>query len=376
MKRIALVGIVTALLTAPSAVVSATESFNPLRAAAPQAARAEQGLLIDIAQVGSQLYAVGDHGIILTATLGERWQQLDVPTSMLLTAVSVIDDNRIWAAGHQGVLLRSENAGENWEVVLDGEQLLALEWEWLQQKQADLEAAIEAAEDEFEIEELEFELDELFFHIGGAEIQFDVGPTKPFLDVHFFDQNIGLAVGAFGTIVRTTDGGATWMVMNDAIDNITGYHINKLVEGPNQRLLLVGESGLLAVSDDLGETFTMLDSPYHGSLFGAVYDQQERLWVYGLRGNLFVSEDGENFAAVATNTRYNLNGATVLADGRLVFAGHAGTLVLVNPDTLAVELFNHPSGAPISNVQQGVGNELILVGRAGVQTFALPVSSR
>ena len=377
MKRIALAGIVTAVLT--SATVSAAviaETFDPLRTPAAPAPRAEQGLLIDIEQTVHRSFTVGDHGILLSQAIGDNdWQQAMVPTSVLLTSISAVDAEHIWAAGHQGAIIRSIDGGDTWQFMLDGQQLLDLEYEWLQEKQAALEDAIENAEDEYEIEELEFELDELFFHIGGAEIQFDVGPTKPFLDVHFFNREVGLAVGAYGTILRTTNGGESWHVMNDAIDNITGYHINKLVEGPEQSLILVGEAGLLARSDDLGETFEMLDSPYHGSLFGAIFDVEERLWVHGLRGNLYVAEDGYNFEQVIVNTRYNLNGATLLADGRLVFVGHAGVIALVNPDSQEVELFNHPSGAPISTLVPGTGNELILVGRAGLQTFALPAAS-
>lgn len=377
MKRIALAGIVTAIITSTSlsaAVIA--ETFDPLHSPAAQAPRAEQGLLIDIEQTIHHTFTVGDHGIVLSQAVGvDRWQQAMVPTSVLLTSISVVDAEHIWAAGHQGALIRSTDGGESWQFVLDGQQLLALEYEWLQEKQAELEEAIENAEDEYEIEELEFELDELFFHIGGAEIQFDVGPTKPFLDVHFFNRNVGLVVGAYGIILRTSDGGESWQVMNDAIDNIVGYHINKLVEGPDQSLILVGEAGLLARSDDLGESFEMLDSPYHGSLFGAIFDAENRLWVHGLRGNLYVAEDGYSFQQVQVNTRYNLNGATRLVDGRLVFVGHAGVLAVVNPDSQEVELFNHPSGVPISNVVQGTGNELILVGRAGVQTFALPAAS-
>lgn len=377
MKGIALAGIVTAIITSTSlsaAVIA--ETFDPLHSPAAQAPRAEQGLLIDIEQTIHHTFTVGDHGIVLSQAVGvDRWQQAMVPTSVLLTSISVVDAEHIWAAGHQGALIRSTDGGESWQFVLDGQQLLALEYEWLQEKQAELEEAIENAEDEYEIEELEFELDELFFHIGGAEIQFDVGPTKPFLDVHFFNRNVGLVVGAYGIILRTSDGGESWQVMNDAIDNIVGYHINKLVEGPDQSLILVGEAGLLARSDDLGESFEMLDSPYHGSLFGAIFDAENRLWVHGLRGNLYVAEAGYRFQQVQVNTRYNLNGATRLVDGRLVFVGHAGVLAVVNPDSQEVELFNHPSGVPISNVVQGTGNELILVGRAGVQTFALPAAS-
>lgn len=375
MKRIALAGMVSALISGTMLSQPAlAETYDPLFTASPTAPRATQGLLIGAEKVGQQFVIVGDYGTILTGSNNAGWQQSAVPTSVLLTSVSIVDEQHMWAAGHQGALLQSTDGGQEWTMVLDGHQLLELEYEWLQQKEEELIAAIENSEDEYEIEELEFALDELSFQMGGAEIQYDVGPTKPFLDVHFFNRNVGIAVGAYGTILRTTDGGQTWNVENDLIDNVVGYHINKLVEGPNQSLILIGEAGLLARSDDMGESFEMLDSPYHGSLFGALFDDSERLWVYGLRGNVFVADDGYNFEPVDVDTRYNLNGGVALTDGRIVLVGHAGVMVLIEPNTLQVDIFSHPSGSPISDIQQGIGNEVILLGRAGLQTFALPAA--
>ncbi|EGN74951.1 BNR/Asp-box repeat protein [Idiomarina sp. A28L] len=377
MKRIALAGMVSALLT--GAVLSqpvVAETYDPLFTPSPIAPRATQGLLVGAEKFGQNFVVVGDYGTILTGSGNTDWQQSSVPTSVLLTSVSVVDEQHMWAAGHQGALLQSTDGGKEWVLIMDGHQLLELEFAWLQEKEEELIAAIENAEDEYEAEELEFALDELSFQMGGAEIQYEVGPTKPFLDVHFFNREVGLAVGAYGTIIRTTDGGQTWNVVNDVIDNVIGYHINKLVEGPEQSLILIGEAGLLARSDDMGESFEMIDSPYHGSLFGALFDDSGRLWLYGLRGNVFVSEDGYSFDAIDVDTRYNLNGGLALSDGRIVLVGHAGVMIVIEPDTMQVSLFSHPSGSPISDIQQGIGSEVILLGRAGLQTFALPAASQ
>ncbi|RUO38424.1 hypothetical protein CWE13_01935 [Aliidiomarina shirensis] len=377
MKRIALAGMVSALLS--GAVLSqpvVAETYDPLFTPSPTAPRATQGLLVGAEKFGQKFVVVGDYGTILTGSNNTEWQQSNVPTSVLLTSVSVVDEQYMWAAGHQGALLRSTDGGQEWSMMMDGHQLLELEYAWLQQKEEELIAAIENAEDDYEAEELEYALDELSFQMGGAEIQYEVGPTKPFLDVHFFNREVGLAVGAYGTILRTTDGGQTWRVENDAIDNVIGYHINKLVPGPDQSLILIGEAGLLARSDDMGASFEMLDSPYHGSLFGALFDDSGNLWVYGLRGNVFVSEDGYSFEAIDVDTRYNLNGGLALSDGRIVLVGHAGVMAVIEPDTMDIDIFSHPSGSPISDIQQGIGNEVILLGRAGLQTFALPAASQ
>ena len=46
---------------------------------------------------------------------------------------------------------------------------------------------------------------------GGTWVARSSGTTKHLRDVSFADVNNGTAVGNSGTIVRTTDGGATWV---------------------------------------------------------------------------------------------------------------------------------------------------------------------
>ena len=76
-----------------------------------------------------------------------------------------------------------------------------------------------------------------------------------------------------------------------------------------------------------------------GSLFGALFDDLGQLWIYGLRGNVFVSGDGYDFEQVDTNTRYNLNAGTILNDGRVVLAGHSGTLLVIDPGNSRITPF-------------------------------------
>ncbi|WP_194755557.1 WD40/YVTN/BNR-like repeat-containing protein [Aliidiomarina indica] len=374
MKRIALAGLVAAILTGPHAFAEAeVERYDPLFTPAPQARLATEGKLVGLEQVNGDFFAVGALGTVVKYHGEGDWVQKEIPTSVLLTAVYAVDQEHIWAVGHEGVILQSTDGGESWEFRLDGHQLLDMEYAWLQEREIYLEDAIADAEDDYEREDLEFRLDELMFHIGGAEIQFEVGPTKPFLDVLFFNRDVGVVIGAYGTILRTTDGGESWDVKNAAIDNPVGYHPNKLVLAPDDTLILVGESGLLARSDDQGETFDMLESPYHGSLFGALFDQENQLWVYGLRGNVFVSDDdGESFTDVQVNTRYNINSGTVLADGRVVLVGHSGVIIVIDPDSYESTLYSHETNSPLSGVRESADNTLILVGRAGLQTFQLP----
>jgi hypothetical protein len=71
-------------------------------------------------------------------------------------------------------------------------------------------------------------------------------------------------------------------------------HLNR-VEFAQGRLYLVGETGLVAVSDNFGRSWQRLELPYDGSLFAVSVDSAG-LFVAGLRGNAFVQRDAQWFA--------------------------------------------------------------------------------
>lgn len=370
------IAICTALLSLSGFSVNAQQAgddYDVIYAPSPQAPRAEQGVMLGVQRYLDQTIVVGAFGTILTRSGTGDWQQAEVPTSVLLTSVHYVDANTIWVSGHDGVLLRSDDAGNSWKRMLDGFQLLEMELEWLAQRESYLTARMEEAEDDDEAFEYEFLLDELSFQIQAAEIQKDVGPTKPFLDVYFLDNAHGLAIGSFGTVVETRDGGTHWQIVSERLDNPTAYHLNKIVSNDEGDLFIIAEAGQLFRSNDEGKSWELLDSPYHGSFFGGLFDQQGRFWVYGLRGNVFVSEDnGESFSQIDVDTRYNLSSGTVMADGTVVLVGHSGTLVFFDADTLEAQRYVHSSNVPLSGVLQNAGNDFILIGRSGVMQFMYP----
>lgn len=353
----------------------ADEAYDPIYASSPQAPLATKAALVGFDQLSDKYVATGVFGTVLIKQGQSDWQQMKVPTSVLLTSVSMVDEHYIWAAGHDGVLLQSTDGGQSWVRKLDGFALLEMEHPWLKARMAALEERIEQADDEEDIEEYEFALEELGFLMEGLDIQFAVGPTKPFLDLVFLDRSVGFALAAYGTLLKTTDGGESWQILSDRVNNPSGFHLNKLLVGENNTLFLLGEYGLLKRSTDLGESWHELDSPYDGSFFGGFISPKGDLWVFGLRGNLFKSVDqGESFSSIPLATSYNLNSSTILADGRFVLVGQSGVIVVIDDSASAetTEVYTHESGVPLMGVRQENGNKLILVGRSGLQSFVIP----
>ncbi|WVM93429.1 YCF48-related protein [Halopseudomonas pachastrellae] len=70
------------------------------------------------------------------------------------------------------------------------------------------------------------------------------GPSlleRPLMDVWFRDANTGFAIGAYGTFLRTDDGGETWEDRTYDIDNPDGFHYNAMAEVNGAGLFIAGE---------------------------------------------------------------------------------------------------------------------------------------
>ena len=72
---------------------------------------------LDGAARGSVAIVVGERGHILRSTdNGDTWTQVESPVSSMLTAVTMLSDGRVWAVGHDAIILRSLDGGVSWTV--------------------------------------------------------------------------------------------------------------------------------------------------------------------------------------------------------------------------------------------------------------------
>jgi len=75
-------------------------------------------------------------------------------------------------------------------------------------------------------------------------------------DIAFFDANTGVAVGSYGTILRTTDGGVTWEVRSSGMT--TNLYAVATTDGGIG--VAVGESGIILQTTDGGATWASRSS--------------------------------------------------------------------------------------------------------------------
>ena len=117
------------------------------------------------------------------------------------------------------------------------------------------------------------------------------GADKPFLDVWFADAQNGYVVGAYNLIFAHDDGGKTWQSWFDRTDNPRFLNLYSIRPAAGE-LFIAGEGGPGAQARPRGAAIPRgCRSPYNGSFFG-VDRRRPAVVVFGLRGNVFRSDDG------------------------------------------------------------------------------------
>ena len=277
--------------------------------------RAPRSLLLDAVQSPAGYVAVGERGHILISGDGKTWTQAKVPTRATLTTVAAADGG-LWAAGHDGVIVRSADGGKTWT------RSRVAPW---------------------------------------TPDIVDPSEGVPVMDLLFTDAQNGFAIGAYSLMLVTADGGATWTprsVLGEApapepvaeddaadvpVDEAEDWtfdesdlmleaesdpHLNAMARTGSGALVIAGERGTFLRSRDGGETWESRRLPYEGSMFGVLAWEDDHILVFGLRGNVYESNDlGDSWTRVDTGIATSLMGGTALPDGGAVLVGANGTVL-------------------------------------------------
>lgn len=345
---------------------------DPLNTPAIKAPHAYESLLLDIARADQRLVAVGAYGIaIYSDDNGVTWQQAEVPVSVTLTRVFFASGQIGWAAGHDGVILKTIDGGAHWEKQFDGFRANKETVDGLTNAQQQAEKQLEQAQakgNDAAIEQAEQALENIEYALTDARYDLDSLSTKPFLDIWFYDAKLGFAVGAYGMFFYTEDGGAHWQDGSVRLLNPNRFHLNGINFVGGRSLMVVGEAGLIRRSDDMGKTWVELDSPYEGSLFGLAADGNTQL-LYGLRGHVYYTNDGGiSWQEQVTGSEQTLL-ASLVRKNSVVLVGNAGAELVFDKKMQQVKVHNLVGSKAYSGLAEAVDGTLILVGEAGIMRF-------
>ena len=301
---------------------------------------AKESLLLDIVNVADKsLYVVGERGHILTSSNGIDWVQQSSPTESTLTAVYFMGDEG-WAVGHDGIILHTSNAGQNWEIQ-----------------------------------------------------QFQPEAERPLLDVVFLDELRGIAVGAYGTYFETDDAGKNWNSVQHAtllspedqeylkeikqedeefyLEELGSIlpHLNR-INRSGDKLYIAGESGLLAISEDDGKSWQRMDVNYYGSFFDIEGDEEKGVYAAGLRGNVFkLNHENDRWNKVNGTGEISFNSLVPLPDNQLIALGNNGASLLLADENKTTYAQTEAGVAIVNGIW--FKDKLVTVTAQGVQVQAL-----
>jgi photosystem II stability/assembly factor-like uncharacterized protein len=119
----------------------------------------------------------------------------------------------------------------------------------------------------------------------------------------------------------------------------------------------------------MGETWTALESPYVGSLFGAnSVGPDQQILIYGLRGHIYQSNDrGDSWEELKTDLTRNLFDSAELPNGDVVVVGGGGTVLVKASADQQFKKVPYPGYGNLVSVLPLSDTEVLLFGARGAQ---------
>lgn len=282
---------------------------------APRLVHPEKAAIYAATLAGKRFVAVGDYGVVILSDDGKAFRQATgLPGRAPLTSVHFVDERHGWAAGHDGVVLATEDGGENWKVLRE-----------------------------------------------------ERGKDQALLAVWFENRERGFAVGQFGLVVETEDGGKTWkerrlVEEGDAADR----HLLSIVPASGGLLLVAAEAGGIFRSEDGGRTWKFIQTDNKGSFWTGAALADGGLLMVGMRGHVYRSDDrGLSWKEVPSGTQQSLTGVVQGAGGGLRVVGMSGAVLSSKDQGRSFEASVRPDRASLTAAVVGIGEE-IYFGLAGV----------
>jgi photosystem II stability/assembly factor-like uncharacterized protein len=194
-------------------------------------------------------WVVGELGRIYhTTDGGKTFSRSDAGTKAAFLSVACLSDGTVVVTGQKGLAMRSRDQGKSWEKV-------------------------------------------------------DTGVKRDLLSVDFATPQVGVAVGDYGTMVRTEDGGQTWAKIALPTDIVLPEDVADIVQ-PGDILLYdvdfitpergwaVGEFGTILTTADGGKTWSAQKSPVETTLFGVSFTDASNGFATGIEQVLLRTTDG------------------------------------------------------------------------------------
>jgi len=303
--------------SAPLGMASA-EEFNgkPINYATASTLAAKK-LLLDVTRANGRIVAVGEFGhVVFSDDDGATWTQASsVQTQVTLTSVSFPSNDVGFAVGHDAVIVKTVDGGDNWTLIYE-----------------------------------------------------DFDAETPLLSVFFDTPTHGMAMGAFGYLIETNDGGDTWEQRPIIADEEDDFHLNDSFRANDGGLWIAAEFGTVYYSADSGVTFSRIQTPYEGSFWGGIGLSDGSNLIYGMRGNVYRTVDnGVTWEKVETGVTKSFGGSVELANGTVVLAGLNGAIAYSTDTGKTFQTVSRADREGYNAVIGVAGGQIAIFGQSGVR---------
>lgn len=203
----------------------------------------------------------------------------------------------------------------------------------------------------------------------------DTATDRPLFAVHFLDAQRGVAVGLWSLVLVTADGGAHWQTVSPpAPEGAAKADLNLLglfADGRG-RLYATAEKGMLLRSDDGGQRWHYLATGYKGSFWTGLAAPDGSLLAAGLRGSLFRSTDeGRSWARLDTGSKASISGLAAVGTG-LVAVGADGLVLHSRDGGASFSAASRADRLPLTSVIASADGRAVMTSRQGIVSDAQP----
>lgn len=206
--------------------------------------------------------------LLVTSLVNAQWTSVPSGTLGQLEAVHISDAQEIWAAGKDGVLIRSQDGGDSWSPA-------------------------------------------------------NVNATDDLNDILRLDANTLLIVGDGGVVLRSITNGALWTTIPTPVSSeLVAVHRS----GSN--VMAVGEQGTILRSVNDGQTWSALNSGSATDLQAVHSNDAQSWWAVGRNGTVLHSvDDGITWSVQPVGTLADLNAVQFISPAVGLIAGDEGVIL-------------------------------------------------
>ena len=163
------------------------------------------------------------------------------------------------------------------------------------------------------------------------------GTDNDLMAVRFISENRGFIAGSYGVILQTSDGGATWKAyainwekdLKEVMEKngLASPHLYDIAFPSEKEGWIVGENGVIVRTTDGGLTWSVVQGGILPPLFSVAFRNPSQGWAVGLNGYAVATQDGKTWKKIDLGTKENLFRIRMNKDFGFV-VGEWGTIIV------------------------------------------------